>query len=134
MLLTRNAIIFAAINGLSSVIFLTKLNDLVVSRNFDQIAPWAIGYGLIWALSGAILGSTDKARSYRGNVDFQYTAICSLIGILTLWVSKLVLPAIMPIGYATLFLMTLAIIAATAAQYFVANRHPKGIDKKEAFK
>jgi H+/Cl- antiporter ClcA len=134
MKLTRNAIIFAIINALSTVVFLTKLNDMVVSRNFDQIAPWAIVYGLIWAISGAILGITDKARAYRGNVDFQYTLISSVIGVLALWLSKLLLPSIMPVGYGTLILMTLTVTAATGIQYYFANRSPKGIDKKEAFK
>ena len=59
MKLTTNAVLFASINTISTIGFLTKLNDLVVSKNFDQIATWAILYGLVWAISGAILCGTD---------------------------------------------------------------------------
>lgn len=111
MKLTINAALFASINTISTIGFLTKLNDLVVSEKFDQIAIWAILYGLVWAISGAILGGTDRARGYRGNIDFQYAAITSAVGVASIW---LVLPAIMPVGYVTLVMMTLIIVIATA--------------------
>lgn len=134
MSITRNATIFAAINSVTTLVFLTTLNRLVTSRQFDEIAPWAIAYGLIWAISGAVLGITDKARNYRGNVDVQYSLISSVVGLAALWLSKLFLPAIMPVGYGNLVLISLAIVVASAVQYYFANKDPKGISKKEAFK
>jgi len=134
MKLTTNAVLFGSINTVSTVGFLTKLNDLVLSQNHDQIALWAIVYGLVWAISGAVLGGTDKARNYRGNIDFQYSAITSVLGVLSLWLSKLFLPAIMPISYAALVMLTIIIVVATAVQYYFASQTPKGIKKNEAFK
>ena len=134
MKITRNATIFAVINSVTTLVFLTNLNRLVTAEQFDEIAPWAIVYGLIWAVSGAVLGITDKARNYRGNIDLQYSLISSLVALATLWLSKLFLPAIMPVGYGYLVLITLAIIVASAIQYYFANKDTKGIAKKEAFK
>ncbi len=134
MKLTTNAVLFASINTISTIGFLTKLNDLVVSKNFDQIAIWAILYGLVWAISGAILGGTDRARGYRGNIDFQYAAITSAVGVASIWLAKLFLPAIMPVSYVTLAMVTLIIVVATAVQHYVSSRSPKGINKHDAFK
>ena len=134
MKLTTNAVLFASINTISTIGFLTKLNDLVVSKNFDQIAIWAILYGLVWAISGAILGGVDRARGYRGNIDFQYSAITSALGVLSIWLAKLLLPAIMSVGYVTLVMVTLIILAASVFQYYLSSRSPKGINKHEAVK
>ena len=134
MKLTTNAVLFAAINIVSTIGFLTKLNGLVVSKNVDQIAIWAILYGLVWAISGAILGGTDRTRGYRGSIDFQYSAITSAVGIASIWLAKLLLPATMPVGYVTLIMVTLIIVVATAVQCYLSSRSPKGINKHEAFK
>lgn len=133
-MLTRNATIFGLLNSVTTVIFLITLNNLVTTGQFQDIALWAVAYGLTWAMSGALLGMTDKTRNYRGSVDFQYTAVSSIVGLFTLWGSKLFLSAIMPISYPMLALLSAALIIATGIQYHFANRNPKGIDKNEAFK
>lgn len=134
MKITKNAKVFALINSVSTLIFLTKLNQLVTSEDFEQITPWAISYGLLWAISGAMLGATDTARKYRGNIDFQYLLITSVIGLITLWASKLLLPAIMPASYTKLLIASVLLMILTAIQYYFANKDPKGISKKDAFK
>ncbi len=134
MKLTRNATIFATLNSITTVLFLLKLNALVTMMQFNEIAPWAIVYGLTWAVSGAVLGGSDKARSYRGNIDLQYALISSVVSFLSLWLSKLFLPAIMPISYGYIVLLSLGIIIASGVQYYLANKDPKGINKKDAFK
>lgn len=134
MKITRNATIFAVINSVTTLVFLTHLNSLVTSEQYNQIAPWAIVYGLIWAVSGAVLGITDKARNYRGNIDVQYSLISTLVSLVAFWLSKLFLPAIMPVGYGYMVLVTAVLIIASAIQYYFANKDTKGIAKKEAFK
>lgn len=134
MILTKNATIFTAINSATTLVFLFTLNHLVTTSQFDAIAYAVIAYALVWVISGAWLGITDKTRNYRGNVDAQYNLIALLIGLVALWTSKLLLPAIMPLGYANLSVISGAIIVLGIVQYYVANKNPKGVKTKEAFK
>ena len=134
MKITKNAKIFTLINSISSLLFLYLLNNLVMTQNFKPIAPTAIGYALIWFISGLILGITDKTRNYRGNVDFQYLAISATIQTLTIWLAKVVFPAIMPLAYTQIAMITLMVAIAIVIYYIFSERNVKGIDKKEAFK
>lgn len=134
MTLTKNATVFAAINSVATLTFLFALNYLVTSKQFDAIAYAAIAYALVWVVSGAWLGITDKARGYRGNVDAQYNLIALLISLVAIWLAKFLLPAIMPVDYGNLALVSAAILIIGAIQYYVANKNPKGIKTKEAFK
>lgn len=122
MIITRKGIIFAIINSVTTLVFLINLNRLVTSTQYDEIAVWAIIYGLIWAVSGAVLGISDKALNFRGNVDVQYSIIPTLVCLAAFWLSKLFLPAIMPISYGYMVLVTLALVIASAIQYYFANK------------
>ncbi len=134
MILTRNATIFAAINSITSLIFFITLNHLVTTGQFGYIAPWAIAYGLTWAITGALLGGTDKARNHRGNIEFQFAGILYVIAFLSIWGPKLFLPAIMPYGYGVLLLATVVLVVVATLHYNHVKNNPKGINKKEAFK
>lgn len=134
MKITRNAKIFLLINSATTVVFLLNLNKLVTDERFDEIAPWAIIYGLVWAITGAVLGVTDKTREYRGNIEVQYSLISSVVGLAALWLSKIFLPAVMPIGYGYILFISLIIVAASVVQYYVSNKDPKGVRKEEIFK
>lgn len=134
MKLTRNATIFAVINSTTTVVFLLTLNSLVINGQYEAIAPWAIAYGLTWALTGALLGGTDKARNYRGNIEYLYAAIQYLIALVVLWGTKLLLPAIMPLSYPTLLLVSILLVTLWFLHHRFVSSSPKGISKKEAFK
>lgn len=134
MKITQNATIFAALNSLTTVLFVLKLNDLITTGQYGEIAPWAIGYGLIWIISGAALGLTDKARHYRGNIEVQYSLIAVVIGLITLWATKLLLPTIMTLSYGRMVWVSLFAIIGAVVLYRLANQSAKGIDKEEAFK
>ncbi len=134
MNLTRNAITFAVINSLTTIVFLSTLNNLVTTGRFEDIAPWAIAYGLTWAVTGALLQGTDKARNYRGNIGFQYAAIQYVMAFLVIWVTKIFFPVIMPHSYLEIIFVTMLLIIISTLHYRHAKRNPKGIDKKEAFK
>jgi hypothetical protein len=132
MVLTRNAALFAAVNSVSSIVFLIALNNLVAAGQFDDIAPWAIGYGLTWAITGAALGGTDKAPIARRVLDFQYAAIQYGIALLAIWGAKLFLPVIMPYGHGPLLLVTTVLAVAAILHYRHAKKSHKGVSQAES--
>ena len=111
--ITRNSYIFAGINIITTIVFLIYLNKLVSLENYNSILLPAIIYGMIWFVSGFILGVTDNARNYSEKyISFLYISISAVIQTFSLWLSKLLFPNIMPLSYMHLLFVSIGVGAA----------------------
>ena len=111
--ITRNSYIFAGINIITTIAFLIYLNKLVSLENYNSILLPAIIYGMIWFVSGFILGVTDNSRNYSEKyISFLYISISAVIQTFSLWLSKLLFPNIMPLSYMHLLFVSIGVGAA----------------------
>lgn len=131
MKLTKNAKIYGAIGLISSLGFFYLLDSFIASKQWSRIWVIAFIYGLIWCISGLVLGKNDSVRDYRGNLGWMYHVVATVATALAAGFAVVTLDFLS----VTDFLWALlAMLASLALHYFGTRGETKGIDKKEAFK
>lgn len=131
MKLTPNLKTFAATNFVSSVAFFYLLDQTIDAKAWTQIWVLAIGYGVVWFMSGLLLGKADNARNYRGNLGLMYHLVTTVIMTVTsigaafLLEHQEVSDTLWVVGSANLSLLV---------HWLTTKDSPKGVNKKEAFK
>jgi cobalamin synthase len=132
MELTKNVKIFAAIGVINTAVFFPVLEWLLNrSSQHDWVWLAAVVYGVVWFMAGMLLGRSDNARDYRGNLGLVYHSISTLI----------VLLGAVPVAIFfenfnimdTIWVMV-AMGSSLLIHWLATRNSPKGIDKKEAFK
>ena len=131
MKLTKNAKIYGAIGLISSLVFFYLLDNFIANKQWSEIWVIAIAYGLVWCVSGLVLGKNDSVRSYRGNLGWMYHVVATIATALAAGFAVIALDFL---SLADFFWVSLFMIVSLVLHYFGTRNEPKGIDKKEAFK
>ncbi len=131
MKLTKNAKIFGIIGVASSLTFFYLLDKAITDKSWSTIWIIAIIYGLVWFVSGLLLGRADDVRKHRGNLSLLYHAVSTVV---TLGVAALAVVLWDSISATDWLWVSVAMLVGFAAHWLGTRGDTKGIEKKEAFK
>lgn len=130
MKLTRNLLIFAAVNAVISVAFFYLLNAGIADEAWGQVTALAIAYFFTWSFTGVLLGMKDDGRHHRSNLGLMYHLVATVIvAVTSIWGS-----AFLSHLDWTDTVLVLGFMGASLLSHWLATRNSiKGIDKKDAF-
>lgn len=141
MKLTKNMIVFTAINTISSITYFTLLAKgigytKISSSPETYVTTGLIGapflYGFIWWISASILAKLDKKRNSRLNIGLAYHVLSTFVLTVAIIYSYLLFEAFHWIDF--LIYPTLAMAVSLLIHWLAVRNKPKGIDAKDAFK
>ena len=141
MKLTKNMIVFAVINTISSIVYFTLLAKGIgftktSSTPDTYVTTGLIGapfiYGLIWWISANVLAKLDKKRNTRLNIGLAYHVISTLVLTVAIIYSYLMFEAFHWIDFLVYPIIAMAL--SVLNHWLAVMNNPKGRDSKKAFK